>query len=249
MPCGGVACDQRPLCVRAAARHTRLTGSLRRPCRPPDRRRSVSKTARCGARMVRTKSWSVLLVRGHSSDRRCHCRCRGVRCHGQRAVADRRATPHRRGDQQCGELVAPALMAAPSGRPFEPCRPRRKTPSGSGVGLLGRCADSGAGRGRAGNGCHHSTAIRTVLFDVMHRVSIHKCCWVCAGDYLWMYPAALVSMTFIVLVACIHHHAKDDLKLFSLVALCFASLGAALTLAGLRHSNRRRPARFCLTDR
>jgi hypothetical protein len=50
-------------------------------------------------------------------------------------------------------------------------------------------------------------------------------------DYLWMYPAALVSMTFIVLVACVHRHARDDLKVFSLVAMCFASLGAAMILS------------------
>jgi hypothetical protein len=50
-------------------------------------------------------------------------------------------------------------------------------------------------------------------------------------DYIWMYPAALLSMTFIVLVACIHRHARDDLKVFSLVAMCFASLGAAMILS------------------
>jgi hypothetical protein len=50
-------------------------------------------------------------------------------------------------------------------------------------------------------------------------------------DYLWMYPAALVSVTFIVLVTCVHRHASDDLKSWSLVALCFASLGASLILS------------------
>jgi hypothetical protein len=49
-------------------------------------------------------------------------------------------------------------------------------------------------------------------------------------DYLWLYPAALLSITFIVLVACIHRQARDDLKVFSLVAMCFASLGAAMIL-------------------
>jgi hypothetical protein len=49
-------------------------------------------------------------------------------------------------------------------------------------------------------------------------------------DYLWMYPAALLSMTFIVLIACIHRQVRDDLKVFSLAAMCFASLGAALIL-------------------
>jgi hypothetical protein len=50
-------------------------------------------------------------------------------------------------------------------------------------------------------------------------------------DYLWMYPAALLSMTFVVLVTRVHRHATDDLKSCSLVAMCFASLGAALILS------------------
>jgi hypothetical protein len=43
-------------------------------------------------------------------------------------------------------------------------------------------------------------------------------------DYVWMYPAALLSVTFVVLVTCVHRHARDDLKSCSLVAMCFASL-------------------------
>jgi hypothetical protein len=50
-------------------------------------------------------------------------------------------------------------------------------------------------------------------------------------DYLWMYPAALVSMTFFVLVTRVHRHATGDLKSCSLVASCFASVGAALILS------------------
>ena len=50
-------------------------------------------------------------------------------------------------------------------------------------------------------------------------------------DYLWMYPAALVSVTFVVLVTCVHRRARDDLRAYSLVAVCFASLGAALVLS------------------
>jgi uncharacterized membrane protein YjjB (DUF3815 family) len=50
-------------------------------------------------------------------------------------------------------------------------------------------------------------------------------------DYLWMYPAALLSMTFVVMVTCVHRHARDDLKSCSLVAVCLASLGAALILS------------------
>jgi hypothetical protein len=59
-------------------------------------------------------------------------------------------------------------------------RPHSNTQSGGAVHFLGRRADGGAGRGRTGNRCHHSTAIRPVLFDVMHRVPMHKCCCVCA---------------------------------------------------------------------
>jgi hypothetical protein len=50
-------------------------------------------------------------------------------------------------------------------------------------------------------------------------------------DYLWMYPAALLSLTLAVLVTRVHRHATDDLKSCSLVAMCFASLGAALILS------------------
>jgi hypothetical protein len=50
-------------------------------------------------------------------------------------------------------------------------------------------------------------------------------------DYLWMYPAALASVTLVVLVTCVHRHARDELKVFSLVALCLATLGAGLLLS------------------
>jgi hypothetical protein len=50
-------------------------------------------------------------------------------------------------------------------------------------------------------------------------------------DYLWMYPAALLALAFVVLVTCVHRYARDDLKSFSLVALCFASLGATMILS------------------
>jgi hypothetical protein len=46
-----------------------------------------------------------------------------------------------------------------------------------------------------------------------------------------MYPAALVALAFVVLVTCIHRYARDDLKAFSLVALCVASLGAMMILS------------------
>ncbi len=46
-----------------------------------------------------------------------------------------------------------------------------------------------------------------------------------------MYPAALLSLTLAVLVTRVHRHATDDLKSCSVVAMCFASLGAALILS------------------
>jgi hypothetical protein len=47
-------------------------------------------------------------------------------------------------------------------------------------------------------------------------------------DYLWMYPAMLVTSVFLVLMACIHHYASGDKKLFSLIGLSFAIIATAL---------------------
>lgn len=49
-------------------------------------------------------------------------------------------------------------------------------------------------------------------------------------DYLWMYPALLVTALFVVLMACIHHYASADKKLFSLIGVCFAVITAAVIM-------------------
>jgi hypothetical protein len=47
-------------------------------------------------------------------------------------------------------------------------------------------------------------------------------------DYLWMYPAMLLTPIFVVLMACIHHYASGDKRLFSSIGLSFAVITAAV---------------------
>jgi hypothetical protein len=49
-------------------------------------------------------------------------------------------------------------------------------------------------------------------------------------DYLWMYPALLVTSLFVVLMACIHQYASADTKLFSLISVCFAVIAAVVIM-------------------
>ena len=46
-------------------------------------------------------------------------------------------------------------------------------------------------------------------------------------EYIWMYPAFLLALLFVVLVVCIHHYADVDKKVFGQIALSFALLSAA----------------------
>jgi len=46
-------------------------------------------------------------------------------------------------------------------------------------------------------------------------------------EYIWMYPALLTALLFVVLVVCIHHYAAADRKVFSQIALSFAVISAA----------------------
>jgi hypothetical protein len=46
-------------------------------------------------------------------------------------------------------------------------------------------------------------------------------------DFWWMYPAMLVPVVFIVLMACIAYGASDDRKLLGQIGLCFAVIAAA----------------------
>jgi hypothetical protein len=50
------------------------------------------------------------------------------------------------------------------------------------------------------------------------------------GDYLWMYPAMVLMILFVALVAAIHVSAPPARRVFSLVGLCVAVLAAAVLL-------------------
>jgi len=45
-------------------------------------------------------------------------------------------------------------------------------------------------------------------------------------DYLWMYPACLMVVSFVVLVACVHQSVTESRRVFSLVGLSFAVIAA-----------------------
>jgi hypothetical protein len=47
-------------------------------------------------------------------------------------------------------------------------------------------------------------------------------------DYLWMYPGFFLGPLLVVLVACIHHNAPSERRLFSRIGLSFASIAAAV---------------------
>jgi len=47
-------------------------------------------------------------------------------------------------------------------------------------------------------------------------------------EYIWMYPALLMALLFVVLVTCIHYYAAGDKKIFTHIGLSFALLSAAL---------------------
>ena len=50
------------------------------------------------------------------------------------------------------------------------------------------------------------------------------------GDYLWMIPAMLLLLSFVVLVATLHDLAHPDRRVFSLVALSLAIMAATVLL-------------------
>lgn len=49
-------------------------------------------------------------------------------------------------------------------------------------------------------------------------------------DYIWLYPGFLLAPVFVVLMACIHHYASDDKKVFSQIGLSFALIYAAIIM-------------------
>ena len=50
------------------------------------------------------------------------------------------------------------------------------------------------------------------------------------GDYLWMYPAMVLMLLFVALVAAVHECAPPARRVFSLLALCIAAVAAAVLL-------------------
>jgi len=50
-------------------------------------------------------------------------------------------------------------------------------------------------------------------------------------DYLWMYPAVLMVLLFVVVIACIHQRAEAHSRLFTRVALSLAAISATALLA------------------
>lgn len=51
------------------------------------------------------------------------------------------------------------------------------------------------------------------------------------GDYLWMYPAMVLMLLFVALVAAVHSWAPPERRVFSLVGLCVAVIAAAVLLS------------------
>jgi hypothetical protein len=49
-------------------------------------------------------------------------------------------------------------------------------------------------------------------------------------DYLWMYPAMLLAFIYFVLMACIHHYASLEKKIFSQIGASFALISAAVLI-------------------
>lgn len=49
-------------------------------------------------------------------------------------------------------------------------------------------------------------------------------------DYYWMYPTMLISVLFVLLMACIHMYADQNRKVFSLAGVAFATISAAVLI-------------------
>jgi hypothetical protein len=50
-------------------------------------------------------------------------------------------------------------------------------------------------------------------------------------DYIWMYPATVLMVVFVVLLACIHQSMPENRRLYSLLALVFGAMAASLLAA------------------
>jgi len=49
-------------------------------------------------------------------------------------------------------------------------------------------------------------------------------------DYIWMYPAILLTLIYVVLMVCIHHYASKEKKIFSQLGFSFALISAAILI-------------------
>ena len=49
-------------------------------------------------------------------------------------------------------------------------------------------------------------------------------------DYIWMYPAILLTLIYVVLMVYIHHFASREKKIFSQIGLSFALISAAILI-------------------
>lgn len=47
-------------------------------------------------------------------------------------------------------------------------------------------------------------------------------------DYIWMYPAMMLTLLVVFLMVCIHYYTPAEKKVFSLTALCFTLISSAL---------------------
>ncbi|WP_237565820.1 hypothetical protein [Ornithinimicrobium cerasi] len=50
------------------------------------------------------------------------------------------------------------------------------------------------------------------------------------GDYLWMFPAMVLMVLFVALVAVVHQHVEPERKVYTQIALCLATIAAAVLL-------------------
>lgn len=49
-------------------------------------------------------------------------------------------------------------------------------------------------------------------------------------DYLWMYPAILLWVIYMILMVCVHHYAAKEKKVYSQIGLYFALMAAAILI-------------------
>jgi len=50
-------------------------------------------------------------------------------------------------------------------------------------------------------------------------------------DYLWMFPAMLLTLLFVVLMVCIYHYASKEKKIFGQIGLSFALISATVLIS------------------